>query len=65
LHVCLVHGLSILLRLAAGDSLQGQLDYVRTMVLHRQVLDSGFSLPLVYLGAIPFRDAFVETARYG
>lgn len=53
LHIYLAHVLSILLRIATGQNLQGQFDQVRTFVLNPHALDgSGYSLPIVYLAWI-------------
>jgi uncharacterized membrane protein len=53
LHIYLAHVLSIVLRIATGQSLVGQFDEVRAMVLNPQVLGtSGFSLPVVYVAWI-------------
>jgi hypothetical protein len=53
LHIYLAHVLSIVLRIATGQSLVGQFDEVRAMTLNPEVLrTSGFSLPVVYVAWI-------------
>jgi uncharacterized membrane protein len=50
IHVYLAHALSISLRIATHQSLAGQFDQLRTLVLNPSTLHgSGFSLPIVYV----------------
>jgi hypothetical protein len=50
LHVYVVRGVAILLRLATGQSIAGLIDNIRVIVVQPQLLrGSGFSLPVVYL----------------
>jgi uncharacterized membrane protein len=50
LHIYMGHALGVALRFLSGQSLAGQFDELRVLVLHPQVLyGSGFSLWIVYL----------------
>jgi len=49
LHLYLAHALAILMRLATGQSIAGQIDLVRVQFANpEQLASSGFSLPVVY-----------------
>ena len=49
LHLYLAHALAILVRLAAGQSIAGEFDQLRVILLHPQLLEgTGVSLPGVY-----------------
>lgn len=48
-HIYVAHALSVLLRLATGQSLAGQFDLIRVVLTHREVLlGSGYPLWVVY-----------------
>lgn len=48
LHIYLAHTLSIVLRAITGQSLVGQFDQMRVAVTHPELLQSGYSLGVVY-----------------
>ena len=64
LHIYLVHALSIVLRALTGQSLAGQFDLMRVSVTHPQLLQSGYSLALVYAAWIAVVLALYPLCRW-
>jgi uncharacterized membrane protein len=65
IHVYVAHALSIGLRVATHQSLAGQFDQLRTLVLHPQAFHgSGFSLPVVYVAWIAILAVLYPLCRW-
>jgi uncharacterized membrane protein len=64
-HVYLVHALSIVLRVATGQTLVGQFDAMRVQVSHPELLNaSGYSLAVVYVAWIGLVLALYPLCRW-
>jgi hypothetical protein len=64
-HLYLAHVLAIVLRVATGQSIAGQFDEIRVVLLHPERLEgSGFSLPVVYAAWIGIVLALYPLCRW-